>query len=481
MSSKTTVKLLQQTAGLQLINPHAKWLWAGKKTLIVKDRLYAYMLDQALYVLDDKYSYGAIRLLKPIKLTSKEFEQRTTEHLISEEERTKWWSDSKSLYAYPFAWIKKFDMPRRIERPNTEHSFVRDVCFLCDSDTEMVEEKIPKEEEPAGGTFLLLEGKDGQKYKVRAELVEEIEEEEELAEKELSVEKRGDKWCVVHGHPQKPGSPTDKPKGSIIKCFPTKADAERMHKAIIIRQKTKEDADLSEEGGHKVLNIQKFPKEMMESFKKVKSEGKSRPFVLQWHITNEHSHTDLRFDVGDNVQGIALFSPPSINKKDLLTNKARSIMSTIKNSQSESWMNTGGVFELADKSSCELFLTIGTGTYTVDEIDETHLSFELTSDDGIVELAPLKEYLDKGFSVPKNISPKLKQLSGAFSFHIVDIGNERSIMLFDSIHTSKNISDDIISKIYTLSEKNCSRAEIAAAVGLSDITVWSHQKGLGFV
>jgi len=156
-------------------------------------------------------------------------------------------------------------------------------------------------------------------------------------------------------------------------------------------------------------------------------------------------------------------------------------MSTIKNSQSESWMNTGGVFELADKSSCELFLTIGTGTYTVDEIDETHLSFELTSDDGIVELAPLKEYLDKGFSVPKNISPKLKQLSGAFSFHIVDIGNERSIMLFDSIHTSKNISDDIISKIYTLSEKNCSRAEIAAAVGLSDITVWSHQKGLGFV
>jgi len=44
------------------------------------------------------------------------------------------------------------------------------------------------------------------------------------------VEKRGNKWCVVHGHPKKPGSKTDKPEGSIIKCFPTKAEADAMHK-----------------------------------------------------------------------------------------------------------------------------------------------------------------------------------------------------------------------------------------------------------
>lgn len=53
-------------------------------------------------------------------------------------------------------------------------------------------------------------------------------------EKELFVEKRGDKWCVIHGSPITPGSKTDKPIGSIIKCFPTKAQADRMHKAIII-------------------------------------------------------------------------------------------------------------------------------------------------------------------------------------------------------------------------------------------------------
>jgi hypothetical protein len=58
--------------------------------------------------------------------------------------------------------------------------------------------------------------------------------------KEIEIEnhvvKRGDKWCVVHGHPQKPGSKTDKPPGSIIHCFPTREQAEAQHKAIIVSE-----------------------------------------------------------------------------------------------------------------------------------------------------------------------------------------------------------------------------------------------------
>lgn len=50
------------------------------------------------------------------------------------------------------------------------------------------------------------------------------------------VVKRGDKYCVIHSHPEKPGSKTDKPAGSIIKCFDTKEEAERMHMAILISQ-----------------------------------------------------------------------------------------------------------------------------------------------------------------------------------------------------------------------------------------------------
>lgn len=54
------------------------------------------------------------------------------------------------------------------------------------------------------------------------------------------VRKVNGKWCVLHGHPMKPGSKTDKPIGSIIKCFPGteegKEKALAMHAAIIISQ-----------------------------------------------------------------------------------------------------------------------------------------------------------------------------------------------------------------------------------------------------
>ena len=64
---------------------------------------------------------------------------------------------------------------------------------------------------------------------------------------ENSVVKKGDQWCVVHGHTET-GGPHDKPIGSIIKCFPKKEDAEAMHKAIIISEiKRKKMQDTMEE------------------------------------------------------------------------------------------------------------------------------------------------------------------------------------------------------------------------------------------
>lgn len=61
----------------------------------------------------------------------------------------------------------------------------------------------------------------------------------------MTVAKRGNCWCVLHGHPQKKGSKTDKPKGSVIKCFcgpndtENKRKAEAMHYAIIQSQRGK--------------------------------------------------------------------------------------------------------------------------------------------------------------------------------------------------------------------------------------------------
>lgn len=49
----------------------------------------------------------------------------------------------------------------------------------------------------------------------------------------MTVVKRGSKHCVVHGHPKKKGSKTDKPKGTVIACHKTKAKAQAQHKAIM--------------------------------------------------------------------------------------------------------------------------------------------------------------------------------------------------------------------------------------------------------
>lgn len=54
------------------------------------------------------------------------------------------------------------------------------------------------------------------------------------------VEKRGDKYCVLHGHAMNLESTTDKPIGAVIKCFDTKEEAEAMHKAIIISEAKRE-------------------------------------------------------------------------------------------------------------------------------------------------------------------------------------------------------------------------------------------------
>jgi len=60
----------------------------------------------------------------------------------------------------------------------------------------------------------------------------------------MTIEKTGpDCYSVVHGHPKKEGSKTDKPKGAIIKefCGPgAQQKAGAMHQAITESQKAKD-------------------------------------------------------------------------------------------------------------------------------------------------------------------------------------------------------------------------------------------------
>ena len=61
------------------------------------------------------------------------------------------------------------------------------------------------------------------------------------------VQKIGNKWCVVHAHPMKPSSKTDKPIGTPIYCYSidkygeeeAKKKADKMHQAILISEDEK--------------------------------------------------------------------------------------------------------------------------------------------------------------------------------------------------------------------------------------------------
>lgn len=144
----------------------------------------------------------------------------------------------------------------------------------------------------------LLPTSTGKKFKkITRKMDEELEE-----VKELFVVKRDGKWCVIHGHPQKQGSKTDKPEGSIIKCFPGteegKKQAEAMHKAIVI-SKIKRGEMIQETKGINELKglINKFePITIIHNF--VSLVG-SQVKTEEGHKPND---IDIHLRMGDNVK-----------------------------------------------------------------------------------------------------------------------------------------------------------------------------------
>jgi hypothetical protein len=77
------------------------------------------------------------------------------------------------------------------------------------------------------------------------------------------VVKRGEKWCVVHCHP-------DGSVGETIKCFPTKPEAEAMHRAI----QAQKGASQKHVSNMKTIDQdEKPPKEWMDQCKAVVKQG----------------------------------------------------------------------------------------------------------------------------------------------------------------------------------------------------------------
>ena len=192
--------------------------------------------------------------------------------------------------------------------------------------------------------------------------------------------------------------------------------------------KSQELAEQQTQGNEgKELSVEKFPKRMQDNLKK--SIGKWKPYVLQKHLRGKKSiHLDLRFKTDKMIEGVTLFSN-SIDKLD------KSIKGAIKIPQSNNWLNVEGRFEKgapgATKDFPAYFAILSKGMYTIHEIDDHKIVFELRSDKGIVKkMKSSKGEEDYVHEFNKILPDNLTPLSGKYRLNITHI-DENSLILLD--------------------------------------------------
>lgn len=218
MGEKTEY-LSERLEGVCLTTDYVESIWIGSTDIIVNPTEFKDLVGKPIYIISEDKCYGVVSLKEPSSATFKD--ANLTKGFLE-------LKDEENIFAYKFDVLKMFDNPVPIKILFREGNYVEKMEFLSIGQTgQKSASGTPRTFDPLGPVKIV-----GKKKKKRNEDV--------LTEKELSVVKRGDSWCVIHGHPQKPGSKTDKPIGSVIKCFPTREQAEAMHKAIIISQIKKE-------------------------------------------------------------------------------------------------------------------------------------------------------------------------------------------------------------------------------------------------
>jgi len=130
--SKKYSFLTESSDGLYLAENHAKMIWQGNKNLIVKSLNFKGLVDKLLYIIGGNESYGVAQIKKITPLTLKRFKELEGRHRITEQERKLWWDGKKTLFAYEFDFVMKFDILRRVAIPEGTRNLLKGVKFLSD-------------------------------------------------------------------------------------------------------------------------------------------------------------------------------------------------------------------------------------------------------------------------------------------------------------------------------------------------------------
>lgn len=109
---------LRNMSGLYLVEPHAKWVFEKKKSLILKKKNYDSYIGKDLVLCGEK-AYGLIKLKSSKLIDKSKFRSLRSKHLVTDSEVRKWWGTyDLRVYLFNFRPFKKlvsYHRPRGVQ------------------------------------------------------------------------------------------------------------------------------------------------------------------------------------------------------------------------------------------------------------------------------------------------------------------------------------------------------------------------------
>lgn len=111
---------------LVVVPPHGSYIVDGKKRALVKSKRY-HMENEVLLVVEKKTAIGTVVVGPPKKITLAQFESPKNRrlHMVSDEERRRWWKGKKEFNLYPITAVKKLRTPVKVEYKSGAQVFVK--------------------------------------------------------------------------------------------------------------------------------------------------------------------------------------------------------------------------------------------------------------------------------------------------------------------------------------------------------------------
>ncbi len=113
--------------GLYLVEPHASWIYDGKKTMIIKSKKYD--VENKSYLLCGDLVYGVIIFHRVLPCSPQMFKDFQKYHFISDKEVEKWGWKDKPLYLYLFEF-HKFIKPLNYKKESGVQTFIKKVEII---------------------------------------------------------------------------------------------------------------------------------------------------------------------------------------------------------------------------------------------------------------------------------------------------------------------------------------------------------------